>query len=144
MLVGSDAPVRVARVLSGDLIELEDGRRVRYKGVDAPRPDEPFYNESLRANRELVGGKQVLLKTERDLDPAERQTPDGALLCYVLISADQFPGQAADGFVNANLAMIRSGSAAVATQPAYYRLRAWFENAQQKAKQARLGIWRGS
>jgi micrococcal nuclease len=66
-------------VIDGDTIELSDGRRVRYIGVDTPEtvdPSQPvgcFGREASDRNRLLVEGKTVLLEKDvrdRPLWPA--------------------------------------------------------------------------
>ncbi len=58
----------VVRVIDGDTIELEDGRRVRYIGIDTPETVHPekdvecYGPEATARNRELVEGKNVELQ----------------------------------------------------------------------------------
>ena len=59
------AAERVARVVDGDTILLEDGRKVRYAGINAPEDGEPGFRESTQANNFLVGGKDVWLEFGR-------------------------------------------------------------------------------
>jgi len=79
----------VVRVIDGDTVELADGRRVRYLGIDTPEQGEFYAAEATTTNRELVEGKLVELQQgNRDCDGY------GRLLRYVYI----------DGiFVNAEL-----------------------------------------
>lgn len=70
----------VAFVVDGDTIELTNGERVRYLGVDTPEFDECYFEEATMYNRELVRGKVVTLipeMTDRD--------QYGRLLRYVLL-----------------------------------------------------------
>ena len=70
----------VSRVIDGDTVELLDGRRVRYLGIDTPEIGERYYEEASDRNRELVGGKTVELQCgNRDEDVY------GRLLRYVYI-----------------------------------------------------------
>lgn len=68
--------VRVSRVIDGDTIELSDGRRVRYVGIDAPeigsegKRGECFSQEAFEKNREMVEGKEVYL--ERDVSERDK------------------------------------------------------------------------
>jgi len=65
--------VFVIRVIDGDTIELVDGRRVRYLGIDTPESGEPFYDEATAKNRQLVEGKVVeLCPGHRDRDAYDR------------------------------------------------------------------------
>jgi micrococcal nuclease len=79
----------VIRVIDGDTVELEDGRRVRYLGIDTPESGEYYADEATARNIELVEGKIVELQSgTRDEDEY------GRLLRYVYV----------DGiFVNAEL-----------------------------------------
>ena len=56
----------VTRVVDGDTIELADGRRVRYIGINTPEHDQPYYKEATEANRRLVGGKEIQLELDQD------------------------------------------------------------------------------
>ena len=81
--------VLVVRVIDGDTIELQDGRRVRYLGIDTPELGEDYATEATTRNKELVDGKVVELQSgKRDQDEY------GRFLRYVYV----------DGvFVNAEL-----------------------------------------
>ena len=71
----------VIRVIDGDTIELQDGSRVRYLGIDTPETDEYYYTEATAKNRELVEGKIVELQSgKRDQDKYDR------LLRYVYVN----------------------------------------------------------
>jgi len=76
-------------VIDGDTVELADGSRVRYLGIDTPELGEYYADEATARNRELVEGKMVeLQRGKRDKDEYDR------LLRYVYV----------DGvFVNAEL-----------------------------------------
>lgn len=75
--------------IDGDTVELADGSRVRYLGIDTPELGEYYADEATARNRELVEGKVVELQSgKRDKDEY------GRLLRYVYV----------DGvFVNAEL-----------------------------------------
>ena len=127
----------VARVLAGDLIELADGRRVRYLGVVAPQPGERWFEESRGANQEMVGGREV----ELAVDPAIGSSPDGAIVAHVYVPARQFPGGAEGGYVFANHAMVASGSARASSLPERYKFRFMLLQAEAKARERAIGIW---
>jgi micrococcal nuclease len=79
----------VVRVIDGDTVELQDGRYVRYLGVDTPELGEHYGSEATARNRELVEGKMVELRSGKT-----DQDAYGRLLRYVFV----------DGiFVNAEL-----------------------------------------
>jgi micrococcal nuclease len=79
----------VIRVIDGDTVELADGHRVRYLGIDTPEAGEYYAENATARNKELVEGKIVELQVgNRDQDAY------GRLLRYVYV----------DGvFVNAEL-----------------------------------------
>lgn len=79
----------VISVIDGDTVELADGRRVRYLGIDTPESGEYYAENATARNKELVEGKMVELQSgKRDQDEY------GRLLRYVYV----------DGiFVNAEL-----------------------------------------
>ena len=79
----------VMRVIDGDTVELADGRRVRYLGIDTPESGEYYAENATTRNKELVEGKTVELQEGR-----RDQDEYGRLLRYVYV----------DGvFVNAEL-----------------------------------------
>lgn len=91
----------VSRVIDGDTIELVNGRRVRYIGIDTPEKSEYFFEEATTKNSELVLGKEVRL--EKDISETDQY---GRLLRYVYVG---------DLFVNAEL--VRLGYAREAYYP---------------------------
>lgn len=125
--------VRVRRVFDGDTVELQDGRRVRYVGIDAPetaheeRPAEPLAEAARAFNRRLVG--KGALRLETDVEPRDRF---GRLLGYLYL---------ADGtLVNARL--VEEGLAVCLPSPPNTRHRERLREAQRQAMSRALGIWR--
>lgn len=121
----------VTRVIDGDTIELENGERVRYLGVDTPEsvhPSEPiqcFGVESATKNRELVEGKRVTL--EKDITDRDKY---GRLLRYVFVNG-----------VHIGLELVRQGYASVYTYPPDVRYSDELLVAQQEARNAKRGLW---
>jgi len=83
---GTFEDVLVVRVIDGDTVELENGERVRYLGIDTPEtvhPDKPvecYGPEASERNKLLVEGKRVrLLRDGPDRDSYDR------LLRYVFV-----------------------------------------------------------
>lgn len=85
---------RVIDVLSGDTIIVRmDGveRPVSYLGVVAPKAGEPFFEEALALNQELVGGRVILLARDGPevdgAEPAQRYVfrPDGVFANAVIV-----------------------------------------------------------
>lgn len=126
----------VARVIDGDTVELADGRRLRYLGINTPelrrrvgaqwvyRP-EPFGEEAAEANRRLVEGKAVRL--EYDARPYDKY---GRLLAHVY---------AGETCVNAEL--VARGLARVLIIPPNVRHAEEFEALQRQARTQRAGLW---
>ena len=122
---------KVLRVIDGDTIELENGERVRYIGIDTPetkhpsKPVEYYGREADSANRSLVEGKGVRL----EFDVQERDQY-GRLLAYVYVG---------DIFVNAWL--VENGYAQVMTIPPNVRYAERFMELQKKAREEGKGLW---
>lgn len=122
---------QVARIIDGDTIELTDGRRARYIGIDSPEMGDArktiacFAREATEENKRLVEGKTVRL--EKDVSDKDRY---GRLLRYVYVD---------DVFVND--ALVRQGFANVATFPPDVRYQEQFLEAQRDARQERRVLW---
>ena len=115
----------VVRVIDGDTIELLDGRRVRYLGIDTPEIGERYYKEASDKNRELVGGKTVeLQRGNRDEDVY------GRLLRYVYID---------NVFVNAEL--VTEGYARAYIFDHEERYSRVLLQLEEYAKLSKQGIW---
>lgn len=86
---------RVREVFDGDTILLEDGRTIRYHGVNAPEaasellPAQPFAEAASDWNRKMVLGKTVRL----EMDIEERDNY-GRTLAYVYLPDGTFVNQA--------------------------------------------------
>lgn len=115
----------VANVVDGDTIELADGRRVRYIGINTPERNQPYYEEASGANRQLVGGKEVQLEFDQDTFDQYGRT-----LAYVWV----------DG-VMANLEMVSRGFANVFTVPPNVRYEEQLREAEREAREAGRGLW---
>ena len=116
---------RVARVIDGDTILLEDGRKVRYAGINAPEDGDPGFREATQANNLLVGGKEVRLEFgPRRTEKHER------LLAYV---------HAGQILVQAEL--VKQGWAIVTRSQSLPRYREVLQKHQEEAKAAGRGIW---
>lgn len=118
--------VLVVRVIDGDTIELQDGRRVRYLGIDTPELGEDYGAEASARNMELVENKVVeLQRGKRDKDEY------GRLLRYVYV----------DGvFVNAEL--IAQGYARAYIFDPDERYSQVLVQLEQYAKIRERGLWK--
>ena len=121
----------VVRVIDGDTVELENGDRVRYLGIDTPetvhtdKPVECYGPEASQRNKELVEGKMVrLLKDGPDRDDY------GRFLRYVFVD---------DTFVNGDLVW---GGYAYARSygdvPLFYQTLVQLE---RSAREGERGLW---
>lgn len=121
----------VSRVVDGDTIELANGEKVRYIGINAPEsvkpntPVECFALEAKEKNRELVEGKEVRL--EKDVSNKDKY---GRLLRYVYVG---------DLFVN--LVLVKDGYANVSTYPPDIKYAATLTKAQTEARSKGAGLW---
>lgn len=122
---------RVTRVIDGDTIELENGERVRYIGIDTPETTDPrkpvqcFGVEASKKNKELVEGKIVRL--EKDITDKDKYN---RLLRYVWV-----------GGTFVNLDLIKQGFAQSYSYPPDIKHQDQFIAAQKKAREAKAGLW---
>jgi micrococcal nuclease len=115
----------VAAVIDGDTIRLDDGRTVRYLGVNTPERSQPFYEEAKRFNAQLASGKSVRLETRgRERDGYGRE------LAYVFAGND---------LINAQL--IAEGWGYIFLLEPLPQTDEWLR-LQKTAQEQRKGIWR--
>jgi micrococcal nuclease len=120
----------VTRVIDGDTIELSDGTKVRYIGINAPESTtktQCFGKESSQENKLLVEGKSVRL--EKDISNTDKY---GRLLRYVWIGQDMI-----------NELLIRQGFAQIATYPPDVKYKDRFIEAERLAREENKGLWSG-
>ena len=119
----------VTRVIDGDTIELENGQRVRYIGIDAPElPDGCFAQEAKHQNEQLVLNKQVVLES----GPDDKDSYD-RLLRYV------WDG---NNLINKNL--VDTGHAYAFDFGFTHKFSSLFEKIENVAKENRYGLWGGT
>jgi len=122
----------VTRVIDGDTIEIEGGKKVRYIGIDTPETVDPrkpiqcFGVEASNKNKELVEGKRVRL--EKDVSETDKYE---RLLRYVYVG---------ELFVNDYLA--RQGYAYAYTYPPDVKYSEQFVQAQKEARENNRGLWK--
>ncbi len=128
--VAADELVRVEKAYDGDTILLQDGRKVRYLGINTPEYQEPFYLKAKRLNEKLVLGKEVRLEFDE-----ERADGHERLLAYVY---------AGDQLVNAKL--VEAGLAHAFFIGPSRKYNDLLLRLQAEARQRRIGMWssRGS
>ena len=123
---------RVARVVDGDTIEIENGEKVRYIGVNAPESVDPrrkvecFGKEASAYNKNLVEGKRVRL--ERDISDRDKY---GRLLRFVYL---------ADGTL-VNEVLVREGYAHASPYTPDISKKEFFREAESDARMHTRGLW---
>ncbi|MFA4819150.1 MAG: thermonuclease family protein [Patescibacteria group bacterium] len=127
----ADGSIAVKRVIDGDTIELENGERVRYIGINAPETVDPrrmvqcFGNAAKAKNTELTAGQKVRLEP----DVSERDQY-GRLLRYVYVG---------ETFIN--LELVRQGYAYASPFPPDVKYKQLFYEAGRAARETNLGLW---
>ena len=128
---------KVKRVIDGDTIELENGQKVRYIGIDAPELHHPkkslqcFGREAMLINQELVEGKVIRL--EKDFSETDKYR---RLLRYVYVPTESSPSGL---FVNDYL--VKEGYASASTYPPDVKYSDQFKTAERIARINNLGLW---
>lgn len=116
----------VTKIIDGDTIELANGRRVRYLGVDTPETKECYSTEAANLNRHLVLNKRVRLQTDTN-----KLDQYGRTLAYVFVN---------NTLVNKEL-LIR-GAGGYFEDYLNHQYQAELIAAAQTAHQNRIGLWR--
>lgn len=121
----------VKRAIDGDTIELANGEKVRYVGIDTPESVDPrkpvqcFGSEASKKNSELVVGKSVrLVKDVSDRDHY------GRLLRFVYVEN-----------VFINLELVKQGYAHAYDYPPDISKSAELHAAEKEAREAKRGLW---
>lgn len=121
----------VSRVIDGDTIELSNGQKVRYIGINTPETKHPqkgaecFGQEAKEYNSALVLDKEV--KLEKDVSETDRY---GRLLRYVYIDE-----------VLINEKLVADGYAYSSPYTPDVSKQEVFEAAEEKARAAKQGLW---
>ncbi len=118
---------KVERVIDGDTIELENGQKVRYIGIDTPEVEqnECFSSEATIENKKLVEGKMIRL--EKDTTDKDKY---GRLLRYVWVD---------DLLINEHL--VKGGFAKTLPLPLDTKYKDQFKKSQEEAKENNKGLW---
>lgn len=128
----------VKKIVDGDTIELDDGKKVRYIGIDTPETKHPtkgvqcFGKEASEMNKKLVEGKDVYLV--RDVSETDRYK---RLLRYVYLPNPHSTGEAL--FINKYL--VEEGYAYSLTYPPDVKYSSLFTELQKKASEEHKGLW---
>ncbi|MBN1230423.1 MAG: thermonuclease family protein [Anaerolineales bacterium] len=119
----------VTYVYDGDTIEVvidNEMYRVRYIGIDTPERDEYFYQDSKDVNEQMVYHKNIVLI--KDVSETDQY---GRLLRYIFVGKQ---------FVNYDL--VSQGYATAVTFPPDVACYQTFQQAEQNARDAQLGLWK--
>lgn len=122
---------KVKRVIDGDTIELEDGQKVRYIGINTPETVDPrlpiqcFGKEASDENKKLVENKVVRL--EKDISETDKY---GRLLRYVYTD---------NIFINDYL--VKNGFARASTFPPDVKFAQLFLTSEKEARTNNTGLW---
>src|SRR3990167_7168568 len=125
----------VKRAIDGDTVELENGEKVRYIGIDTPetldprKPVQCFGKNASAKNKELVEGKPVWLV--KDITDKDKY---GRLLRYVYLGD---PTQESSTFVN--LELVKQGFAHSYSYPPDIKFQEEFIQAERVARETKLG-----
>jgi micrococcal nuclease len=123
---------QVRWVDDGDTIVLNDGRRVRYIGINAPEVEhedqraEPFGNEAKRFNTSLVFQKKVRVEVDK-----ERFDQFARLLGYVFLQDGSF----------VNSMILSNGYAYFLYRQPNIKYKSILLKSQRKAMSLKKGIW---
>ena len=121
----------VKRVIDGDTISLENGKVIRYIGIDTPEAVDPrkpvqcYAKEASARNKELVEGQIVGL--EKDVSETDKY---GRLLRYVYKDN-----------ILVNELLVKEGYAKSSSYPPDIKYQEKFRLAEQEARENNRGLW---
>lgn len=118
----------VKEVIDGDTIRLQDGRLIRYLGINTPEKGQAYYQEAKDLNLRLIQETGMSI----DLDIIKKDQYDRNL-AYVY----------AEDFM-VNLKLIEEGLAFCFSDSSNKNKRAQFRHTQQEAQELERGIWKKS
>jgi micrococcal nuclease len=125
--------VKVLRVIDGDTIELENGQKVRYIGIDTPetvdsrRDPQCFGKEASLQNKQLVESKEIYL--EKDVSETDKY---GRLLRYIYLEEND---------ISVNEQLVKEGYAVASSYPPDVKYQEKLKAAEQEAKNNHRGLW---
>jgi len=129
--------VTMREVIDGDTVMLEDGRKVRYLGINAPEHGQPYAREGTNLNRRLVSGLSVRLEFDQ-----VREDRHGRLLAYVYAAKCGVRGAKCGEETLVNEQLLAEGMAHVFFMPPNTRYADRFLQTQEKARTAEKGMWK--
>lgn len=131
--------IRITRIIDGDTVEAEDGRRIRNIGIDAPEvekywldppePGEPFGDEATEFVEEKILDKEVFLKFD-----ADRYDRFGRTLAYIFYEEDGELHHLEDE-------LIKAGLSSLYTVSPHFAYTDQMLESQNRAMDKGIGIW---
>lgn len=131
----TDETVVVAYVYDGDTLRLEDGRKVRFAGINTPELDhegrrsQPYAEAARHRVQALIGEGTIRLRYD-----AERQDRYGRLLAHPYLPDGR---SLSTTLLDEGLAMV------IAVPPNLWQNNCYFSH-ERKAREAKQGIWSGT
>ncbi len=133
---------KVVRVIDGDTIEIENGVKVRYIGIDTPELHHPkksvqcFGKEAFEENKKLVEGKEIRL--EKDVSETDKYK---RLLRYIYVDPPA-GGESSPSGILLNDYLVRQGFAHSSTFPPDVKYQEQFVEAEKEARAQKRGLWK--
>ena len=127
-----NSPHPVVRVIDGDTIEIENKKKIRLLGIDAPEKETCYYEESKAYLKELLQDKQI--KIEKDLTGEDRYD---RLLRYVILPSEE----PEEDDILINRLLVEEGYAMTMAIAPDNRYRDLLSSAQERAKKEGRGLW---
>ena len=137
-LRGSSEVVTISRVVDGDTIELDDGRKVRYLNMDTPEsvkpntPEQCYAKKASKINQNLITNRTVTLVYDKQ--PYDRY--DRLLALIFTEEADKN-----DVSKSVNAELVRQGAARAMIIKPNNTHEKYFYQLQTEAQSAKLGLW---
>ncbi len=128
----ADETAAVAFVYDGDTVRLEDGRKVRFTGINTPEIDhdggqsQPYAEAARQRVEALIGKGQLRLRYDE-----ERKDRYGRLLAHPYLS---------DGRSLSTLLLDEGLALAIAIPPNLWQNECYFSH-ERKAREAKRGVW---
>ena len=119
----------VTKIVDGDTIQIEGGKKVRYIGINTPelKGSQCFAKEAKERNSQLVAGKRIRL--QKDVSETDKY---GRLLRFVYTEQGEF----------VNNLLVLEGYALSTSYPPDISKQTLFRKSQQDAIQQNRGLWK--
>lgn len=130
----SARPTSIAKVIDGDTLELAGGKRVRIIGINAPETHDtrgqgqPYASQSRDFLKKLIRSSDSLVLLEAGIEKHDRH---GRQLAYLFDSNGR----------SITEQLIKQGLAARATVPPNSRYADCYQQAEDRARQNKSGLW---